>query len=176
MANKSIQRIEGILQYYTRPLGADYNAYRNHVYRLYHLTLLYHRDDLTLTQADALAVGAAFHDIGIWTHRTMDYLRPSMDLADQYMNQNHFVSHSIVRDVILNHHRMSPAPSELSEAFRRADTCDISCGIIKNGLPTRLYRQLVKEFPYLGFHRLIIGKMFLYAIRHPFRPFPLLVK
>ncbi|MFY0626949.1 MAG: hypothetical protein JXR07_11675 [Reichenbachiella sp.] len=179
MANKSIPRIEGILQYYTKALGANYNAYRNHVYRVYHLTLLLIKKEIDQTTQEQLAIAASFHDLGIWTHNSMDYLGPSSDLSDQYIKENAMNNEVSVRQIIDHHHKLSPYKGEnaqIVESFRKADLIDLSSGYIKFGLPASFYQNLKDEFPFLGFHRLIYGKVIKHAISHFWKPFPMMKK
>ena len=75
--------IEDILKQHRGELNIDYDKYRNHVYRVFNFTLLLY--DADKKDTDALAVAAAFHDIGIWTAGTMDYLTPSVALAKEYI-------------------------------------------------------------------------------------------
>jgi len=177
LANKSITRIEGILQYYTTALGKNYNAYRNHVYRVYHLTLLVANKDLDRKEEEQLAIAAAFHDLGVWTHDTMNYLSPSIDLANAYMDENDIDNRQAIHLMINQHHQLKNYTGDhqkLVEAFRRADLIDLSLGKIRFQLPISFYQNLKEEFPFLGFHRLIYGKVIKYALTHFWKPFPML--
>ncbi|MGL1889318.1 MAG: hypothetical protein OCD76_22580 [Reichenbachiella sp.] len=178
MANKSIPRIEGILQYYSRALGDDYNAYRNHVYRVYHLSLVYLKQDLNTYDQEVLAVASAFHDLGLWSHKTMDYLGPSINLCQQYLAENNMMDqYETIKCVIDHHHKISAYKGEsqaLTEAFRKADLADLSLGLISFNLPKSIYTNLKEEFPFLGFHRLISAKVLRHALRHPLTPFPMI--
>jgi hypothetical protein len=73
--------IDSILEIHKTDLGKDYHKYRNHVYRLYHLSLDLYRNELTQNIQGKFAVAAAFRDLGIWTAQTFDYLSPSIELA-----------------------------------------------------------------------------------------------
>lgn len=178
MANKSIQSIERVLIYYTQALGQDYNAYRNHVYRVYHLTLLLCPKELNKAQEEALAVAAAFHDLGIWTHHSMDYLRPSAQLAEQHLDETGR-SHlsELTKHIIVQHHKLSAITDQqeaLTEAFRKADLMDLSFGKISFKLPSSRYAHLRESFPFLGFQKMIYKRVLSYAFRHPMRPFPMI--
>ncbi len=178
MANKSISTIEEILQFYTLPMGPDYNAYRNHVYRVYHLTLLLTQKDFTNRELGELQVASAFHDLGVWTHRSMDYLDPSIDLAANYC-EDYGIDHQVVTTIIDHHHQLSTYKGKhslLAEPFRRADLIDLSLGVIRFGLPKKFYSDLKAEFPTLGFHSLIYKKVFRFALQNLRNPFPMLKK
>ncbi|MCV9386813.1 HD domain-containing protein [Reichenbachiella ulvae] len=178
MANKSISQIERVLLYYTQALGKDYNAYRNHVYRVYHLTLLLCSKELNKAQEEALAIAAVFHDIGIWTHHSMDYLGPSAESATRHLNESgkgHLAD--LCNQIISNHHKLSRYQgehAELIEAFRQADLMDLAFGKLRQGLPSSRYAHLRESFPFLGFQKLIIKKVISHAWRHPSHPFPML--
>lgn len=176
MANKSISRIEGILQFYTTALGKHYNAYRNHVYRVYHLALILHKNSLSSLELEQLAIASAFHDLGIWTHDSMDYVDPSIHLAQDYMEQNEIPPHTVSL-MISNHHKVRPyrgGSEQLVEAFRKADFIDLTLGIVSFGLPKRFYHDLVSEFPNLSFQSSIGRKGLLYALKHMLNPLPML--
>jgi hypothetical protein len=79
----SIPIVDGVFDQYASVLGRDFIAYRNHVHRVVNLCLAAtgaSRDDL-----DKIAVAAAFHDLGIWTDRTFDYIAPSISLAREHL-------------------------------------------------------------------------------------------
>ena len=79
----NIPIVEEVLDHHSSTLGRDLIAYRNHVHRVVNLCLaLTHgsRDDF-----NKIAVASAFHDLGIWTDHTFDYLAPSISLAREYL-------------------------------------------------------------------------------------------
>lgn len=179
MPNKSIPYIESILQYYATALGKHYNAYRNHVYRVYHLTMLLSENEMDLVQQGHLAIAAAFHDLGVWTHASMDYLEPSVGLANKYLEENNLDGHDVIFGLIRNHHKITKFSGEhqkIIEPFRRADLIDLSLGQISFGLPKGLYQNLKEEFPYLGFHGMIFSKVLNHALKHFWKPFPMIKK
>src|SRR6478609_7860550 len=63
--------IESIFLKYKSILGKDYTKYRNHVYRVFLNCMLI---DPTKSNEEKYAVAAVFHDIGIWTNNTINYL------------------------------------------------------------------------------------------------------
>src|SRR5678809_856628 len=70
----SIPIVDAVLDRHATALGHDFIPYRNHVYRVVNLCLAVtgaSRDGL-----DKIAVAAAFHDLGIWTDHTFDYIAP----------------------------------------------------------------------------------------------------
>ena len=105
------------------------SGYRNHVYRVVNLCVaMAGRNEL-----EKIAVAAVFHDLGIWTNRTFDYIAPSIALAHDYL-----VAHARedwtaeIEGMIADHHKITPStadPDSLVEAFRRADWIDVTRGL-----------------------------------------------
>ena len=85
--------IEDILSNYKTELGEHFQKYRNHVYRVYNYAAILSRCDDE--QKIKLAISAAFHDIGLWTDNTLDYLSPSIILALGYL-QKKIYKHSVM--------------------------------------------------------------------------------
>ena len=119
-----------------------------------------------------LSVAAAFHDIGIWTANTFDYLEPSIQLAQKYLAENNLAQWSApVVEIICNHHKLSAyKKNTLAENFRQADLIDLSFGVFKFGLSSKQIAETKKQYPSLGFHRFIFTTMLKNAIKHPFNP------
>jgi hypothetical protein len=67
--------IEDLMQKFKPVMGADHDRYKNHVYRVFLNCLLM---DSEKTHEEKYAIAAVFHDIGIWSHHTIDYLNPSI--------------------------------------------------------------------------------------------------
>ena len=76
----SIPTVSAVLENHASALGRDFIAYRNHVYRVANLCLEIAGggDGVEL---EKIAVAAVFHDLGIWTNHTFDYIAPSVALA-----------------------------------------------------------------------------------------------
>jgi len=165
--------IEDILKQHRHSLSVHYDKYRNHVYRVFNLTLLLHENEKTDT--NALAVAAAFHDIGIWTADTLDYLEPSIVLAKEYIKENQLkVSAKLVEKIIANHHKVTKFKEDaLAEAFRKADLVDLSLGVISHGVSHREILDLYHIFPEAGFHLFIAGQVIRHSVKHPFNPLPI---
>ncbi|WP_109829413.1 hypothetical protein [Reichenbachiella versicolor] len=176
MANKSISRIEGILQFYSKALSKDYNAYRNHVYRIYHLSLIYYNHEIKDKEEELFAIACTFHKLGIWTHHSMNYISPSIDLAKSYMRQNGLQSEKVVEIMIEHHHKITPSDNSLAESIRKAHKIDLSFGMLKSKMKGSYYSILKTDFPYLGFQFMMTKKLLSYAVRNPFDPFPMVKK
>ena len=65
-----------ILTDFALAIGTDLQGYRNHVYRV--LNFYCAVSGIQGLPCDAVQIAAAFHDLGIWTDNTLDYLPPSI--------------------------------------------------------------------------------------------------
>lgn len=75
--------IEAILSDWEDRIGDDYAGYRGHVYRIFNYCLALHpASDEEKTKP---AIAACFHDIGLWSDHTVDYLAPSVAQAENYL-------------------------------------------------------------------------------------------
>jgi predicted metal-dependent HD superfamily phosphohydrolase len=132
----SLSTVEEILDDHASELGHDLTAYRNHVYRVVNLYLAIvgnrHVD------LDKLAVAAVFHDLGIWTNNTFDYIAPSVALARKHLAARGMADWiPEIEAMIVDHHKVTPShanPQSLVESFRRADWIDVSRGLRTFGL------------------------------------------
>lgn len=165
--------MEEILDAHREALGAVLGAYRGHVYRVLNYARAYLGHDRS---DDVLAVASAFHDLGIWTDRTFDYLPPSVARAREHVRSKvPGVSEALVVDAIDRHHVLARTSGpEETEAFRKADRVDVSLGLVRSGLDIGLVRELVAAFPYAGFHGVLVRTALGWFVRHPLRPLPML--
>ena len=124
-----------------------------------------------------MAIAAAFHDLGIWTEKTFDYLAPSESLARAYLGESgktEWVSE--ITAMIHEHHKITrykSNPTWLVEAFRKADSVDVSLGLITFGLPRSFVREVLSEFPNAGFHKRLVQLSFSRLLSHPLSPLPM---
>ena len=175
---KNYPLIDEILLEYKDSLEKDFERYKNHVYRVFNfaLFLLGGRTE----DFDKLAITLAFHDLGIWTHQTFDYLDPSIEMAAEYLrkvNRSDWISEvSLMIDM---HHKVTPYTGDFSnsvELIRIADLVDVSLGVYKFNIPEEFVKATQAEFPNLGFHsrlfQLGLGNFF----KTPFNPLPMFKK
>lgn len=160
---------------FAEALGRDAVAYRNHVTRM----LNYYRW-LAKGAADCpqqVLVAGAFHDLGIWTARTFDYLGPSVELARDYLSSAKLEDlFAEVEAIIVWHHKVSPYRGELAPTvgtFRRADLVDVSFGMIRFGVPVSFVRTVKQALPNAGFHQRLIALGARQLLRTPLRPLPM---
>jgi hypothetical protein len=165
--------VDSILNTHSSALGSDHEQYRNHVYRVLNFALPLVDD---AKENETMMIAAAFHDLGIWTNRTFDYLQPSVNLAKRY-SADHQLSRETdeaIESIILNHHKIfrfrGPA---LTEIFRQADLVDLSLGLIRCGRSRDDIRRVRKVFPNKGFHRNLTRLFLKNLFRTPWKPLPM---
>jgi hypothetical protein len=151
----AVDTVDGVLRDHEAELGSDYAAYRNHVYRV--LNFCVAQSSVNPESLEKIAIAAAFHDLGIWTAGTFDYLPPSIRLAKAYLlrtNRPEWTEE--IGAMILEHHKISRYrgdSSPLVERFRRADWIDVSFGLRRFGLPRSVVARVLSALPNEGFHR-----------------------
>lgn len=164
--------IDSILDSFQSQLGKNYDAYKNHVYRVYNFSATQVQSDESLKK---LAIAAAFHDIGIWTNHTLDYLEPSAVLAKEYcISQNLSVLQRIEIEIMIhNHHKLSKVKvSKLAEIFRESDLIDLSLGLFSKGRSRKDIQLIRKLFPNRGFHLFLLKLFLKNLVNNPAHPFP----
>lgn len=166
--------IDELLGRFRQEIGADLEKYSNHVHRVFETCVLHDADP---ANRHKYAIAAVFHDIGIWTARTVDYLPPSILQADHYLNatQNGALIPEITA-MIHWHHKVRLYKGESSvtvETFRKADWTDVSLGLLTFGADRQKLRQLRAQFPNAGFHWFLIRKIGANFLRHPLNPLPM---
>ena len=167
--------LDEILRAHARSLGDDFVPYRNHVYRVVNLCVRLH--SASGDELRRLAIAAAFHDLGIWTAGTFDYLRPSMALAKEYLTrsgQPECVTE--VNEMIFEHHKILPyrgMVQSLVETFRKADWIDVTRGLLTFGIPRRFVAELYTAWPSAGFHRRLVQLAARRFRSNPWTPLPM---
>ncbi|GAA3975495.1 HD domain-containing protein [Allohahella marinimesophila] len=165
--------LDQLLAEHSSQLGADLRAYTNHCYRVFNLALL-----MTDPQADTgekLSIACAFHDLGIWTDNTFDYIDPSVDLAQAYLEKIGKPGWSDeVSQMISEHHKVtSSSGSDLVEKFRQADWIDVTMGMRSFGIDRLTIRALYEVFPTHGFHKRLAQLSAHDFVKHPLKPLPM---
>lgn len=171
-----IATLDGLLQVHAAELGNDFTAYRNHTYRVVNLCAALSASDPA--QLQKMAIAAAFHDMGIWTDGTFDYLLPSVRLAAAHLASSGRAEWTAeITEMILEHHKISAwhgDPHWLVEPFRRADWIDVSRGLLTFGLPRKLLGEIFSTWPNASFHKRL-AQLSLKRLRtHPWSPLPMM--
>ena len=168
-----IPAIDDVLHDHAAALGDDFPGYRNHVYRVVNLCVAF----VGQRDIEKIAVAAVFHDLGIWTSGTFDYIAPSIALARDYL-----VAHrredwiAEIEQMIADHHKITRSaskPDSLVEAFRRADWIDVTRGLRRFGMPRRIVSHVFATWPDTGFHWRLVTLTLDRFRRHPLTPLPM---
>ncbi|MCC1495946.1 HD domain-containing protein [Alcanivorax sp. 1008] len=172
---RDIPLVEEILGSFKRVIGEDYNAYKNHVYRV--INLCYSLSQLDPVGKEKVQIAACFHDIGIWTKKTLDYLPPSETAASDYLRATgRDVWVPEICEMVEMHHRIrscSDCRFPLVESFRRADIADFSLGLVPMGIDREVISRVKAEFPNSGFHKRLAQLATMWIVRHPLNPLPM---
>ena len=175
-----LQELEDILSPYKDMIGNDYQGYRNHLVRMLNFCfyLAEQKGLLTEEAKEKFIIAAAFHDIGIWTGNTVDYLPPSEREAKAYLKEAG--KEEWIKEVVLmisEHHKLRAYKSDhypLVEVFRQADLVDFSLGMVKKGIPNAFVQSVKNTIPNAGFHKLLMQLSWKQLKKHPLNPAPMM--
>jgi len=170
-----IPLLEDILSTWKKKIGNDYQGYKNHVYRM--LNFCFYLAKPNEEEKTKLIIAAAFHDIGIWSDNTLDYLPPSVAQAQEYLNE-HKLSHwaNEIALIIDMHHKLRPYKNPnfpLVEHFRNADLVDFSLGHVRCGVPKEYIKKVKQALPNEGFHKRLIQLGWKQLKETPLNPAPM---
>jgi hypothetical protein len=171
----SLPTVEEVLDDHAPELGHDLTAYRNHVYRVVNLCLAIAADNRV--ELEKITVAAVFHDLGIWTNHTFDYIAPSVALAREHLAARGMTNWiPEIEAMIVDHHKVTPSrahPQSLVESFRRADWIDVTRGLRRFGLPRTFIAAVDTAWPNAGFHRRLVQLTIDRFLKHPLTPLPM---
>jgi hypothetical protein len=134
---------------------------------------------VTADERQKIIIAASFHDIGIWTKKTLDYIEPSIELASQYLqstNRTEWIAE--ISLMIGMHHKFTEVNGEvkcrypLVECFRKADLIDLSNGLLNAGIERSTIHSIQSIFPNRGFQLMLVLKWFKWMLLRPWNPFP----
>ncbi len=172
---KQLPLVDEILNEYKPTIGGDFDSYRNHVYRV--INLCFSLGQFSDTEKEKIQIAGCFHDIGIWTASTLDYLPPSESEASRYLNAKGLGAWDAeITEMIEKHHGIrscKDSPFALVEAFRRADIADFSLGMVAMGIPAAFIAQTKAAFSNAGFHMQLLRLGTKWLFRHPLNPLPM---
>jgi hypothetical protein len=165
----AIPLIDDVLSEYEASAG-----YRNHVYRM--VNFCFAQGELDAVQKEKIVIAGCFHDLGIWTADTFDYLPPSVALANEYLKRcGREEWQSEISTMIDLHHRIRKCEDDpLTEVFRKGDLVDFSLGLFKSGISPEFVRRAKQQFPNAGFHKELVSRGCRWALRHPLNPIPVI--
>jgi len=162
-------------------IGVDYKGYRNHVYRMVQFCwALKQAQGESLSEEDKkkTMIAGVFHDIGIWTEHTVDYIEPSISPAMEYLETHQLVSwKDEIRLMISEHHKLRTYSGDyqnMVELFRKGDLMDFSLGLAKFDLSRTYIKEMKSALPNAGFHKGLIKKASKWFVCHPLNPAPMM--
>jgi hypothetical protein len=165
--------LDELLQRFKPVLGKDFEKYHNHVYRVFLNCLLL---DEAPGNREKYTVAAVFHDIGIWTNHTFDYLDPSIAQVKIYLDETRRPDwFGEISNMIYWHHKLSAYRGEHGktvEIFRKADWVDVSLGLLRFGVDPQKAGASRRHFPNAGFHLFLVKQSVRNFFRHPLNPLP----
>lgn len=171
-----IPLLEKILGKWKNEIGNDYAGYKNHVYRMIHFCFA--QNTFKTEEREKIIIAGCFHDLGIWSNDTFDYLPPSVALAKDYLRQNNLEQWIPEIEMMIDmHHKLGKYQdnqSPLIEVFRKGDLVDFSLGFVKCGLPQSYIKSVKARFPNAGFHKRLVKLAGGWFCRHPLNPLPVL--
>ena len=170
-----VPALDAVLREYALALARDLTAYRNHTYRVVNLCAAQVAPDAD--SLEKIAIAAAFHDLGIWTDHTFDYLAPSVKHAKAHLARHGRTDWTVeIAEMICQHHKVSAyggAAGSLVEPFRRADWIDITRGLRAFGVSKALLREVFATWPNAGFHRRLAQLEVGQLRTRPWNPLPM---
>jgi hypothetical protein len=170
----SLPLMEEILSAWRDRIGVDYDGYRGHVYRMFNFCLALR--ECTEEEKKKIAIAACFHDIGLWSNHTVDYIPPSIAQVKKYLSQEGLESWSEEVGLMIEmHHKVRPYRDErypLVEVFRKGDLIDFSLGFFKSGLPGSFVKNIKETIPNAGFHKFLFKGAKDWFSKHPLSPPP----
>lgn len=175
--DKSKELMDDILDEYKIHLGKDFKRYKNHVHRVFSICIALDKSE---NNWNKYAIASVFHDLGIWTNKTFDYLDPSISLASKYLKNSD--TPELIHEIevmIDNHHKRSKYKGEYEntvEIFRRADWLDVTNGRKTFGLEKSRYVAIKKQYPLLGFHKFLVIQTLKHFLKSPLNPLPMFKK
>lgn len=148
--------VEQHLNRYKEIIGADFDGYRNHIYRV--MTYANHFLNNDQSQADVIGTALVYHDIGLWTAGTLAYLEPGVEVAHKECALIYTPEQLELQDaIIVNHHKVWPFKggrnARVVEAVRKADWIDASNGIFNKGMARSHIAEVKAAIPAAGFYQ-----------------------
>lgn len=176
MIEEKIPLVEEILENWKPAIGESFEGYKNHVYRMIHFCFAIR--DCSKEEKQKVIIAACFHDLGLFTDKTVDYLPPSIVLAKKYLQENGLTGWTDEIELMIDMHHKITAYTDsrypLVEVFRQGDLVDFSLGLVKFTVSSN-YVDLVKsKFPNSGFHNMLFVEAVKWVFKHPLNPAPIM--
>ena len=173
---RDVPVFDAILSEFGGVVGRDLEAYRNHCLRVLNFVARL-RPELDERETRLVAVALAFHDLGLWTANTVDYIPPSAKLARDWAEANRLPPRDaqLVVAMVEEHHKITPyTHASLVETFRLADLADFSLGLLPSGIPRQEIQAVKRAFPNAGFPVRLVELASAWFVRNPTNPAPMM--
>lgn len=168
--------LEEILSDWRDIIGAEYQGYRNHVYRMIHFC--WNLKNCNAEEKEKIIIAGAFHDIGIWIEDTVDYIPPSIPPTIEYLRKKQLQSWSEeIQLMITEHHKLKQYKGNfapLVELFRQGDLVDFSFGMFNFGIEKTYIEAVKQHFPNSDFHKNLLKREMKWLFLQPFNPLPMM--
>ena len=150
--------VEKQLSQYEDIIGSDLEGYRGHIYRVLSYSMHFLKGNETYLPVIATAL--VYHDLGLWSDKTLSYIEPSCSLAKEKMDEAFSEEeHQLMYDIIFWHHKFTPFEgphADIVNAVRQADWMDASFGVLSKGMPREHIRAVMSTIPNAGFHQTLL--------------------
>lgn len=174
--HKNIPLLESILAEREEVIGAQFEPYKNHVYRVLNFCFAFH--ECHVDDEEKLIIAACFHDLGMWPGDVVDYLEPSITLAQGYLQRSGKAGWTDeISEMIDLHHKFRTVKNSrfpLVEVFRKGDWVDATQGVRRFTLSRADVKSVQAAFPNLGFHNNLVRLAWGQFLRHPLNPLPMM--
>lgn len=155
-------------------LKHDFVRYRNHVCRVFlncmHL-------DKSNDNMEKYAIAAVFHDIGIWTGGTFNYIDPSLASLKAYLEAHGKQAwEEELALMIYWHHKIfkyTGIHRATVNIFRKADLMDLSYGLCSFAGCRQRVRRNRSLYPNAGFHFFLMKAFLRNVLLQPLKPLPM---
>jgi hypothetical protein len=174
--------LDRVLQEHRSVLGDDYASYRNHCLRVLSFASFFLKENATESAIDLIAYGLAYHDLGLWTDKVLNYLEPSsrrmkqetkdrLHETDEMLQDteakilqsfNNVKDLATLEELIVQHHKYtawkapkgSPVDENIVNAVRKADWADVTKGVVRYDLTAGHIESAYEKIPEANFHRM----------------------
>ncbi|MEO0795176.1 MAG: HD domain-containing protein [Verrucomicrobiota bacterium] len=168
--------VEEIIGGHQHHMGEQVLPYKNHVYRVLNFCLMFHGP--SPEGREKLAIAAACHDLGMWPGDEIDYLAPSIKLAQEFLARTGRDDwQQEISLMIEYHHRFRACPSDfppLVEVMRKGDWVDATMGMRRFGLPKAEVKRVQDAIANFGFHNNLIRIARKEFWSRPLNPLPMM--
>jgi hypothetical protein len=152
----SSRNMESSFKQHEELIGSDYPGYRNHCYRVLSYSLHILHGKVTKPEIKVIEAAIVYHDIGLWTDKTLAYLEPSsLRAAGVFMDEFTSDEMRLLHNIIYWHHKITPFEgpnADIVNAVREADWIDATQGLVHQGMPRKHIEAAYKALPVAGFY------------------------